>query len=185
MARPRDHQLDLLILEAAGELLVEGGYEALTIDGVARRSGVSRPSVYRRWPTRTHLAFELALGPMLIEPIPDTGSARLDLVHSIGTHVAMLEAFDRSLMADLLTTMIHDDVFAADVDRQFLHVGLRQVATIIERARDRGEIAAGVDVIESLENLGGALIYRIFMLHRRLDAPAVERLVDGVLRSAS
>jgi hypothetical protein len=57
------------------------------------------------------------------------------------------------------------------------------VATIIERAKDRGEIETGEQVIEALENLGGALIYRIFMLHRRLDEPAIERLVDGVLRS--
>jgi AcrR family transcriptional regulator len=183
VARPRDQQLDRLILDAAGELLATGGYESLTIDEVARRSGASRPSVYRRWPSRTHLAFEFVLRPMLSEPIPDTGSARRDLVSCVGRHVAMLESFDRALMADLSTAMILDDAFAAEVDRRFLQVGLRQVATIIERAQGRGEIATGEEVIEALENLGGALIYRIFMLHRRLDEPAVERLVDGVLRS--
>jgi AcrR family transcriptional regulator len=34
------------------EILIENGYAGFTIDGLAARTGVSRPTIYRRWPRR-------------------------------------------------------------------------------------------------------------------------------------
>lgn len=118
-------------------------------------------------------------------PVPDTGSVRRDLVEMVAVHASMLQSFDRALMVDLLTAMMRDETFAAEVDERLLQAGLRHVASIVQRARDRGEMSGDDDVLHALENLGGALIYRIFMLHRTLDTAAVEVLVDALLRSAT
>lgn len=53
--RPRDGRLDRAILEVTERLLMTEGYDDLTIEAVAEQAGVSRPTVYRRWPDKAHL----------------------------------------------------------------------------------------------------------------------------------
>jgi AcrR family transcriptional regulator len=48
--RPRDPSIDERVAAATRELLVEEGWDATTVRGVARRAGVSRAAVLRRWP---------------------------------------------------------------------------------------------------------------------------------------
>jgi AcrR family transcriptional regulator len=48
--RPRNDAIDEAALEAALDLLVEGGVRAVTVDAVARRAGTTPPALYRRWP---------------------------------------------------------------------------------------------------------------------------------------
>lgn len=70
--RPRDPRTDELILAATRELLAETGYNRVGMEAVARRAGVTRPTVYRRWPSKAHLVHE-AVYPareMRFTPLP-------------------------------------------------------------------------------------------------------------------
>lgn len=60
--RPRDQAIDDAALRAARELLVEVGWEKLSMVAIAERAGVGRPALYRRWPSKTHLVFEAVFG---------------------------------------------------------------------------------------------------------------------------
>ncbi len=60
--RPRDASIDDAARQATRELLVEAGWEGTTLSAVADRAGVSRPALYRRWPTKTHLVFDTLFG---------------------------------------------------------------------------------------------------------------------------
>jgi AcrR family transcriptional regulator len=60
--RPRNAAIDDAARQAARELLVEAGWEGTTLSAVADRAGVSRPALYRRWPTKTHLVFDTLFG---------------------------------------------------------------------------------------------------------------------------
>ncbi len=54
--RPRSTKARSAILRAARELLAEGGPAAVTMEGVASRAGVGKPTVYRWWPDRHAVA---------------------------------------------------------------------------------------------------------------------------------
>ncbi len=47
--RPRDTAKDEAILQAAGDLFMEHGYEAVSLDAVAQRAGVSKATIYARY----------------------------------------------------------------------------------------------------------------------------------------
>jgi AcrR family transcriptional regulator len=79
VGRPRDPRVDLAIHSAALQLLVERGYQATTIQAVARRAGVSAPSVYRRWSNKAHLIEEAVFPSGLLAPQPLTGDIITDL----------------------------------------------------------------------------------------------------------
>ena len=80
VGRPRDPRVDEAVRRAALELLVEIGYQATSIQAIARRAGVSAPSIYRRWSSKAEL-IEAAVFPSdLVEPTDvdgdlDTGLA--------------------------------------------------------------------------------------------------------------
>jgi len=60
--RPRDASIDDAARQAARQLLIEAGWEGTSLSAVADRAGVSRPALYRRWPTKTHLVFDTLFG---------------------------------------------------------------------------------------------------------------------------
>ena len=60
--RPRDERLDERVLAATRSSLEELGWERTSVRGVAERSGVSRPAIARRWPSKAHLVLAAILG---------------------------------------------------------------------------------------------------------------------------
>lgn len=60
--RPRDPDIDERVLTAVRASLVDVGWDGTSVRGVADRSGVSRPAIARRWPSKAHLVFEALLG---------------------------------------------------------------------------------------------------------------------------
>lgn len=103
----RDPAVDRAVLEAARSLLVERGYAATSIDAIATRAGVSRPAIYRRWPSKAHLIAKAIF--------PDVGSDVVapDLTAEIrkviqGTIQLFGSAEARAAMPGLMTDMRAD-----------------------------------------------------------------------------
>src|SRR6185503_11853796 len=78
--RPRDLAKDEAILVATIKLLSEVGYTRLTVAEVARRAGVSKPAIYRRWAQKSQLVVEAMVTQMPTRVPPDTGSTSGDLL---------------------------------------------------------------------------------------------------------
>src|SRR3954471_14195555 len=79
VGRPRDPRVDAAIRKATLDLLVEDGYQATTIQAIARRAGVSAPSVYRRWSSKAELIEEAVFPSGLLAPEELTGDVITDL----------------------------------------------------------------------------------------------------------
>jgi AcrR family transcriptional regulator len=60
--RPRDPRTDSAIMAATRRLLTDVGYDQVSMESIARAAGVSRPTIYRRWPSKAHVVFEAAFG---------------------------------------------------------------------------------------------------------------------------
>jgi len=60
--RPRNPHTDDAILAATRRLLTTDGYDQVSMESIAREAGVSRPTVYRRWPSKAHVVFDAAFG---------------------------------------------------------------------------------------------------------------------------
>ncbi|MGX9675070.1 TetR/AcrR family transcriptional regulator [Mycobacterium sp. HM-7] len=60
--RPRDASIDDRVLAATRDLLSEGGFQQLSMRLVAQRSGVTRASLTRRWPSKAALVIDAVMG---------------------------------------------------------------------------------------------------------------------------
>src|SRR6185369_5483706 len=79
--RPRSADVDRAIIGATLDLLVDEGYNALTVEAVAARAGVGKTTVYRRWANKDELIAD-ALSSVNDElmPMPTEGTVRERLV---------------------------------------------------------------------------------------------------------
>src|SRR3984885_9569643 len=101
--RPRSERARLAIMEAAADLLIEGGLAAATIESIAARAGVSKVTIYKWWPSRGSVAID-AYFHRYRQTIafPDTGRVADDLIAQI---LVMIEAF-RGRAGEIMAELI-------------------------------------------------------------------------------
>ena len=171
-------------LAAALDELAESGYAAVTLEGVARRAGVHKTTLYRRWGTREALVLEAMLehaGERV--PVPDTGSLREDLL-ALATAAAATAATPQgeAVVRAVVAAGRHDEALAA-ANRRFWTERLALDGAIVERAIARGELAAGVDAESVIEAVLGPIYFRLLVTGEPVDRTFIELVVDLVSRA--
>jgi AcrR family transcriptional regulator len=180
--RPRDGRIDRAVHEATLALLDESGYLALSIEAVARRARVSRPAVYRRWPSKAALVVD-ALGAVAgTDPVPDTGSLRGDL---LALTCSMAATYDTPAARRVVPGLLADLAHQPELAEQFLgaYVEPRRASTrrAFARAVERGEIPPVADLEVVCDLLAGPLLLRAFVLGRPTDEATAAAIVDAVV----
>lgn len=192
--RPRDPDTDARILRVAGDQLLERGYTAFTVDHVAEIAGVAKTTLYRRWPTRDHLAIAvIGRGQEEIE-IADTGDLRADLIDFMAQIAAGLNRTRRAgrgaddqddqddqsagLVAELVAAAArHPDI--GTLVRDLFDKRIALAVARIEAARRRGEVRSDSDPHLLVDQLAGALYYRILITGKPIDRRYATHLVDA------
>ncbi|MBP8534622.1 TetR/AcrR family transcriptional regulator [Streptomyces sp. MK37H] len=180
--RRRDPRIDEDVLTATLTLLDEKGYVPLSIGEVARRADVHRPAIYRRWPSKQHLVVDALASTIGVEPTPDTGDLRQDLITGIST---ITDALNHTVLGRVLPALIADLADDGPLRQRFLdvvfHARRATTARTLEHAMARGEARTDIDLDFVLDALAAPLYFRALFLHLPLDRTLVERTVDMVL----
>lgn len=170
------------IFTAALQRLGEVGYERLTIESVAARSGVNKTTIYRWWPSKEALLADALLeSGLLTFEMPDTGSLRGDLV-ALGERVAGLLAGDGSVpiaVAVLAAAPCRQELARAGAS--FFADRLDRERPIFRRAVQRGELPADADEKLIMDLLDGALWFRMILRGEPLPEGFVAAAVDAIL----
>lgn len=178
--RPRSVEAREKILRAARELLSEAGPGAVTMEAVAARAGVGKPTIYRSWPDR-HAVLMAAL--MASDPGAEARASRSALRALQQQLTAIVERFS-SPIGRHITTMIAaadpETELAKAFRNHFVLARRSEGRELLQRAIDDGELRKGLDLEVSLDLLYGPLFFRLLMGHAPLDAA----FVSAVLRHA-
>jgi AcrR family transcriptional regulator len=186
--RPRiEGDREAEVLDATIEMLLDVGYDRLTMDAVARSARAGKATLYRRWSSKQSLvvdAVSRSRHAVLLAPA-DTGSLRSDLLALFcGTHGIASHPSTRVIGA-VLTALQTDPDFAREFRAQFLAPKLGLMQAIYARAAARGELAPGVDPALVGPALPGILLHRSFLLGEEITPDLVERVVDEVILPAA
>jgi AcrR family transcriptional regulator len=178
--RSRPPSSDQAIFAAAAELIADRGYDGFSMAAVADRAGVPKATVYRRWPTRSHLILDTLSSVMRVS-LFDSGDLRADLVSFACTLAAGMRApGSRKLVAELtLASAQHPDL--ADAFTRLYSQRRAAAMAMLHRAQAAGELRAGVDADLLIDQLSGALHYRMLLRGEGPSDAYAERLVDAVL----
>lgn len=171
------------ILDAAGKLLTERGYTAITIDGIAAEAKVGKTTIYRWWPTKASIFMELyAELATQVSPVADTGSLFQDLSLLLrGAFKLYRETAAGLALAGIVAEAQSNAMVSRVVRNDFAPSRRQIILTILERAVKRGEIPKGVDIDIVSEVVAGASWYCVLVGSGQLTDRHAIRLTETIL----
>ena len=186
VGRPRDTRADAAILRSARELTGRVGVRDLRMDDVARRAGVSKATIYRRYSSKDELVTAVVASMVSEIVVPDSGSTRGDLLSLMWDSVRLYTGPDApGIMPSLVEAMAHSPRLARTVRNGFLSGRRAALRTVLERGVERGDLRPDLDVELALDVLGGPLFYRLLITGGPIDEELAEGVVHLILRGFS
>ncbi|MEV4723299.1 TetR/AcrR family transcriptional regulator [Micromonospora humida] len=170
------------IRRALMQELAAVGYGRLSIEAVARRAGVSKTAIYRRWNSKLDLVIETvvaAAGNKL--PALDTGSLRgdLTLLFQVIAH-ALSHPLASQIIPDLLAEAARNPTIDATL-QQLLRAKQQEIGgRLIGLAVQRGELPADTDADAAVDLIVGPLYWRLAIARTPLTPSYLDLLVESV-----
>ena len=188
LGRPLDVSRDADILDAALDVLAEEGFDGMTIDMVAARAKAGKATLYRRWPSKTELVIDAVAcmknSDINLDDLPDTGTLRGDLIAMMKPAPIRDATHKMRVMAGLVSLIARNPELAeaaraaviaprAEINRRFL-----------QRAIDRGEIPADIDIPLVAMISPSMVTYRTMMLGKPVDRDYLIGILDKIILPA-
>lgn len=166
--RPRDPAADAAILRAGLELFIERGIEGASIERIAKRAGVGKLTVYRRWSNKEDLiarAIEtLVVGEInwpseeLVDQVPP--SQLVEAAISDAANTATAPEF-RGLVARILGSSVHHPSLMATYWKHYILPRRKLATRLLQRAQREGKVATDADLDVLIDMMAGAVTYRV------------------------
>jgi len=181
--RPRSEKARVAILRAGRALLAEGGPGAVTMEAVAARARVGKPTVYRWWPDRHAVAMAALMDTAAGESVEASGLSAITALR------AQLRAVAKRFATSTgrhVTSMLAASDPQSELSKAFRnHFVLARRAegkALLERAKADREVRRDVDVEVALDLLYGPLFFRLLMGHAALDESFMDKVLDAAVR---
>jgi len=189
--RPRDAQLDDVILKATRDLLAVNGYAGLSMENVASHAKVGKKTLYRRWSSKALLVADAVLdayGRSGSFNVPDTGDLRADLRSWLVEHAEFIAdpanaAVIRALIAAAAASTLDNEAL-------YQQLSVPQHAGLLARlgpALDDGQLRTDADLDAIANALIGTLLLRVLnrMPPSGGRATDFDGLLDAILEGVS
>jgi AcrR family transcriptional regulator len=173
------------ILDAVYELLQEGSTRDLTMEAVAKRAKVGRPTLYKWWPSKSALV--LAMFHERIDrdaEVPAAGTAEEVIRGKVRRLIRALNGLFGKVLADLIAEGQSEPAILRDLHEQ--HMKSRRAATAadVERGKAAGEFAADIDPQLLIDSIFSPVFFRLLLRQGPLTERYGDALIDQVLRGA-
>jgi AcrR family transcriptional regulator len=168
------------VLLATVELIDKIGYRSVTVDAVARASGVSKSTIYRHWPSRKTLVLEAFTSDTdESTEVADTGDAIADLRTYLLKLAFRLNVRGAGpIMTGLIRDALNDQEFAKSFRTKVIEARRHAFLQILLRGQQRGQIRTDVDLKSVVDALYGSIHHRLLMTGEPIDAPFASTLID-------
>ncbi len=179
-------EITAAIRQAVVAELAAVGYGRLSIEAVARRAGVAKTAVYRRWGSKLEMVLELvaaAAGPSLT--LPDSGSLAGDIEFVLRLAAkALRHPVASQIIPDLLAEAARNPQIAQTL-QDTLRANQREIGgRLVSRAVERGELPAGADPDSVIDLIVGPLYWHLAIARAPLTSPQLVRLASACAAGA-
>jgi AcrR family transcriptional regulator len=178
----RSERVHEQVLAATAALLDEGGCSAATVDAISARSGVSKATIYKHWPSRNAVAAK-AFGRMMASdtPLPNTGTTAGDVTELLRRLSAFYQSPRGRIFAQLIAACAVDPAGAPYFRAYFLAGEREAISTLWARARERDDVDPSLSIDDVVDILLGPLVFRLLTGHVELTEENATRLAETAL----
>jgi AcrR family transcriptional regulator len=174
--RPRGADATSSILSAAQEV----GFDALTIEGIADRTGVAKTTIYRRWPNVWALVMDAFLSEVMrTAPIRERATARESFAASMKLLARAYRGQQGKIMQPLLGRAQVDERLREAVKTRWVEPRRQIAREIVRRGIANGELRPGLDPDVVLDALYGSIYHRLLVPYN--DAVISDSYIDAVI----
>jgi AcrR family transcriptional regulator len=178
----RGAETTALILTTALRLGAEVGYEALTMERLAERTGVAKTTIYRRWPNISTVVMDAFLAEVdLASPIADLSSARESLTVSLRSLVGLYRGARGETLRALIARAQSDVELRAAVITHWVEPRRETARAIVRKGLEANEIRSGLDPDVILDMLYGPIYHRMLVPYH--GAELSDTYVDGLIEA--
>ncbi|HEY1968148.1 MAG TPA: TetR/AcrR family transcriptional regulator [Pseudonocardia sp.] len=179
--RPAD-EVRAEVLAAAGEILMEEGMSAFTMERVAARSGASKVTLYKWWPSKGALALDGYTQAVSHDlEFPDTGDIEADLISQVRSFIGVLRGPAGRAIAELIGQSQTDPELAAAYRERYSAPRRALAVHALLTARKRGQIRPDVEPEVVVDQLWGAGYHRLLIPDQPLTPEFAEALVRTIM----
>jgi AcrR family transcriptional regulator len=190
--RPRDPHADELIMKTALELFAERGVEGANFEQIAKRAGVAKVTIYRRWSSKEELLTQAIEQARTLVPeteiwaTADTSVRQPDerLMDSwVGTFGDLRF---RAVLAQLIGSSVSHPALLATYREQYIQPRRQLIHAALDRAKKDGQLAEDADIDTVIDMVVGAAMYRMLIDPTTADDPTTtRRSLDNIIRQAN
>lgn len=175
------------ILQAALAVMIEVGYDRLTMEALAAKAKAGKATLYRRWRDKAELIAEAVtkLAGECLPPPADAGSLRSDLAAVAALITTRKSRHELCVMRGLAGGVPQDPALAALFQRTFLDRRSADMAELFRRAQRRGEIPPHRDVDFLGQIIPSMIFARTLTTSRPVDPAWLDKLIDDVVLPAA
>jgi AcrR family transcriptional regulator len=181
----RGAKVHAAVLRATLQELADSGYAELTVDKVARRCGVHKTTIYRRWRDRESLVADAVIGRAAVEvPFPDTGDIEADLRQLARSLVRFLNSpAGKALAAATLSDAARIPEIA-EAKHRFFADRFHRATLVVSGAIARGELPAGTDPAELVRALVAPIYLRLLVTAEPISQATADIAAAAALAAA-
>jgi AcrR family transcriptional regulator len=181
--RPRSKEVHRAILQATFDLVLRDGFRVVSVEAIAASAGVSKASIYRRWPNKAAMVMDaftekVGSGSLFPKTASATESIRLQMR-------AMAKSFcgsDGALVKTLLAEAQFDPELAKAFRERWTIPRRKLGMAVVQQAIRQGEMPADVDPGNAIDILYGPMYYRLQMGTGQLSSAYVEKIFRRVMK---
>jgi len=179
VGRPRSEETRKSILSAAYGLLLENGFQNVTVDGIAERSGVSKATIYKWWPNKAAVVLDGFFEESEeVLHIPDTGTVKKDLLIQAKNLADFLTSPKGKVITELIGEGQFDQNIAEEYRRRYFSPRRLMSRQIFVRGIERGELREDLDIGLSIDLIFAPIFYRLLITGESLDMNYIKNLID-------
>lgn len=166
------------ITDAVLDELAERGYARLSMESVAKRAGVGKSALYRRWASKQEMALaviaEFSVGQA---PMPDTGSLSDDIRQSLDAIAQWLShpKFSR-ILPDLVAEMSRNPELSDVIEGMIGQPRRERGLVMLKRAIERGELDPDIDLELALDLLAAPIYWRLLVRDGHVESGYLDKL---------
>lgn len=179
--RPRSEQSRRAILSAAYEAMAETGFAALSVEGIARKAGASKATVYRWWPSKAAVVLDALQEHTDGYPgFRHSGDTRADLTEELRGVVAFYGSAAGAALLDLIAQSRFDASLAKALRERFIMARRAETTEVLRAGIASGQLRPDLDVEVTMDAIWGSVYYKLLVSHTPLTATYADQVLATI-----
>jgi AcrR family transcriptional regulator len=183
IGRPRSEESKAAILNATWELLKTTSLRDLSIEAIARKSGVGKTTIYRWWSSKVAVVMDAFVeNVMTVTPFPENLSATEAITQQMASLIQAFSGEYGRIVAQIIAEGQADPAALVSYRDRFIYPRRTAAKTIIQQGIENGEFDPNLDPELAIDILYGAIYFRLLVGHLPLDQQFAEELPQWALK---